>query len=328
LESGDLKDLENIKSNIAIELEGVSSLLQSIDNDPSLARALIGSVEAMAKCKGRVIVSGVGKSGHIGRKIAATLSSTGTPAYFVHPTEASHGDLGMIGTEDIIICLSWSGETQELVNVVAYANRFNVTLISLTSNPNSTLAKNASIAIILPKVRECCPHGLAPTTSAMLQLAIGDALAIALLERRGFSATDFRTFHPGGKLGSQLKVAADFAHTGERMPLVELGTSMADVIVSMSAKGFGVVGVTNSFGKLIGIVTDGDLRRHMAGDLLSRPVDSVMTSNPRTVLTTVLAGATLELMERDKITVLFLVNENGAAVGILHIHDLLRAGVA
>ncbi len=275
-----------------------------------------------------MVISGVGKSGHIGRKIAATMASTGTSAYFVHPTEASHGDLGMITSDDLLILLSWSGETVELGNMLAYAKRFNVPVVSVTSNADSLLSRNSTVAISLPKVQEACPHGLAPTTSAILQLAVGDALAIALLERRGFSAQDFKVFHPGGKLGSQLLLARELGHTGNFMPLLPLGSPMGDAIIQMSSKGFGVVGIADDAGKLVGVITDGDLRRHMSHDLLLETVDSVMSHSPRTIRIDMLASAAMELMQAQKVTVLFLVDDLDVPNGILHIHDLLRAGVA
>ncbi|RVN62890.1 KpsF/GutQ family sugar-phosphate isomerase, partial [Sinorhizobium meliloti] len=245
-----------------------------------------------------------------------------------HPTEASHGDLGMITAQDALVLLSWSGETAELANMLTYAKRFKVPIVSICSNRESTLARNSEIALVLPKVPEACPHGLAPTTSAMLQLAVGDALAIALLERRGFSAEDFKTFHPGGKLGAQLRLVQELAHGTGQMPLLSVGRPMSEAVIEMSAKGFGVVGITDESGKLIGVITDGDLRRHMAGDLLAQPVQEVMSRNPRVIKGDVLASAAMEFMQDHKVTVLFLVDEAGAPVGILHIHDLLRAGVA
>jgi arabinose-5-phosphate isomerase len=320
--------IESIGRSIATAVDGINALATCFATDKALARSLVDAVELIARGRGRVVVSGVGKSGHIGRKIAATLASTGTSAYFVHPTEASHGDLGMITSEDLLILLSWSGETVELGNMLAYAKRFNVPVVSVTSNGDSLLARNSTAAITLPKVQEACPHGLAPTTSAMLQLAVGDALAIALLERRGFSAQDFKTFHPGGKLGSQLLLAHELAHHGEAIPLLPLGSPMGDAVIQMSSKGFGVVGITNGEDKLAGVITDGDLRRHMSHDLLLETVDTVMSHNPRVIKGSVLASAALETMQAQKVTVLFLVDDAGHPSGILHIHDLLRAGVA
>ncbi len=320
--------IESLRRSIATAVDGINAFAAQFSADHALARSLVDAVELIAGGRGRVVVSGVGKSGHIGRKIAATMASTGTSAYFVHPTEASHGDLGMITSEDLLILLSWSGETVELGNMLAYAKRFNVPVVSLTSNAESLLARNSSVAVTLPKVQEACPHGLAPTTSAMLQLAVGDALAIALLERRGFSAQDFKTFHPGGKLGSQLLLVQDLAHDGDAVPLLPLGSPMGDAVIQMSSKGFGVVGITDAAGKLAGVITDGDLRRHMSQDLLLETVDAVMSHNPRVIKGSLLASAAMELMQAQKVTVLFLVDDAGAPSGILHIHDLLRAGVA
>ncbi|RVP94678.1 KpsF/GutQ family sugar-phosphate isomerase [Sinorhizobium meliloti] len=320
--------LESIGRTLTTASNGIKALADHLTGDQAFAAALVDAVELMGDGDGRVVVSGVGKSGHIGRKIAATLASTGTSAYFVHPTEASHGDLGMITARDALVLLSWSGETAELANMLTYAKRFKVPIVSISSNRESTLARNSEIALVLPKVPEACPHGLAPTTSAMLQLAVGDALAIALLERRGFSAEDFKTFHPGGKLGAQLRLVQELAHGTGQMPLLCVGRPMSEAVIEMSAKGFGVVGITDESGKLIGVITDGDLRRHMAGDLLAQPVQEVMSRNPRVVRSDVLASAAMEFMEEHQVTVLFLVDEARAPVGILHIHDLLRAGVA
>ena len=319
---------QSIARSISTAVDGVNALATCFSTDVVLSRSLVDAVELIARGRGRVVVSGVGKSGHIGRKIAATMASTGTSAYFVHPTEASHGDLGMITSDDLLILLSWSGETVELGNMLTYAKRFNVSVVSVTSNADSLLARNSTVAITLPRVQEACPHGLAPTTSAMLQLAIGDALAIALLERRGFSAQDFKVFHPGGKLGSQLLLVQELAHTGEAMPLLPLGSAMGDAVIQMSSKGFGVVGVLDEGGRLVGVITDGDLRRHMSRDLLSETVDAVMSHKPRVITPVMLASAAMELMQAQKVTVLFLVDDMGLPSGILHIHDLLRAGVA
>ncbi|WEZ84517.1 KpsF/GutQ family sugar-phosphate isomerase [Rhizobium sp. 32-5/1] len=318
----------SITRTMAKAVEGISALAARFASDQNLSSSFVKAVELIANSGGRVVVSGVGKSGHVGRKIAATMASTGTSSYFVHPTEASHGDLGMITSDDLLILLSWSGETAELGNMLTYAKRFNVPVISVTSNSESLLARNSAVAITLPKVVEACPHGLAPTTSAMLQLAVGDALAIALLERRGFSAEDFKTFHPGGKLGSQLLLVSELAHSGEAVPLLPIGTAMSDAVIHMSTKGFGVLGIVDEKGLLTGVITDGDLRRHMSQTLLSETVDTIMSRNPRVVKSSILASAAMEFMQAQKVTVLFLVDERGAPTGILHIHDLLRAGVA
>ena len=269
----------------------------------------------------------MGKSGHIARKIAATLASTGTPAHFVHPAEASHGDLGMITADDVIVAMSWSGETAELKSLINYSRRFRIPLIAVTADAASTLARAADVALVLPQAREACPLNLAPTTSSLMQLAIGDALAIALLESRGFTALDFRDLHPGGRLGAALAFTRDLMHGGAAMPLKPAGTKMSDAIVEMSAKGFGCVGITDAAGRLVGIITDGDLRRHMRPDLLEARVEDVMTRGPNTVRPDQLASEALEILNSLKRTVLFVV-DGERAVGILHMHDLLRAGVA
>lgn len=308
---------------IQTEEAGLAAL-ESALNGP-LGEAFAMAVEKILHATGRVIVSGMGKSGHIGRKIAATLASTGTPAHFVHPSEASHGDLGMIQNDDVILAMSWSGESSELADLVAYANRFNVTLIALTSNAESALGQGADICLTLPKAKEACPNGLAPTTSTTIQLAIGDAIAIALLESRGFSSHDFRRYHPGGKLGAQLRQVRAIMHTGDRLPTAKPTDTMADAVVTISAKGFGCVLVIDAHGDLAGLVTDGDLRRHMAADLLSRRVDAVMTRNPKTVPPETLVAEALEIMESRKISALAVV-DNGKAVGLVHLLDLLRIG--
>jgi arabinose-5-phosphate isomerase len=307
------------------EAGGIAALIAAIRG--GLGAPLAAAVELMAKSKGRLIVTGMGKSGHVGRKIAATFASTGTPAYFVHPGEASHGDLGMITRDDVIMALSWSGETVELKDLIDYSRRFRTGLIAVTAEAESTLAKSADVVLLLPQAREACPHNLAPTTSSLMQLALGDALAVALLESRGFTALDFRGLHPGGRLGAKLKFIRDVMHEGSAVPLCPLGTAMADAIVEMTAKGFGCVGITATDGKLAGIITDGDLRRHMRPDLLATTVDDVMTRNPKTVSGDQLVSEALELLNSSKITAVIVV-ENGAPAGIVHLHDLLRAGVA
>ena len=307
------------------EIGGVSLLKQQMQGP--LGEAFGGAVTLIHGLSGRVIVSGMGKSGHIGQKIAATLSSTGTPAFFVHPGEASHGDLGMITSEDAVIALSWSGETAELANLLTYARRFAVPIVAITSRPESSLARAAQHALILPQATEACPHGLAPTTSSLMQLAIGDALAIALLEGKGFSAQDFKVFHPGGQLGANLKYVRDVMHTGQRLPLAHGGTPMSEALVLMTEKSFGCLGVLDEAGKLTGILTDGDLRRNMGAGLLAAQLADVMTPNPKTVSPDALASAVLNTLNTAKITALFVVEE-GRPVGIVHIHDLLRLGVA
>ena len=307
---------------IRSEIGGLESLAEALD--PSFDRA----VAACAAARGRIIVTGIGKSGHIGRKIAATLASTGTPAQFVHPVEASHGDLGMVGTEDVIVALSNSGETAELADIVAYSRRFEITLIAITAGAGSTLAGAADLVLLLPPAAEACPMGLAPTTSTTMMLALGDALAIALLERKGFSSADFRRFHPGGKLGRRLLRVRDIMHTGEEIPLISPAAPMTEAILVMTAKSFGCVGVCQSDGRLIGVITDGDLRWHMDESLLGRAVAEILHRSPKTTTAGALAADALGMMNRFGITSLFVVEENKQPVGFLHMHDCLRAGVA
>jgi arabinose-5-phosphate isomerase len=307
------------------EAGGVNVLAAAIAD--GLGQTFVQAVDLIRRVQGRVIVTGMGKSGHVGRKIAATLASTGTPAFFVHPGEASHGDLGMITKEDAIMALSWSGETSELKNLIDYSRRFRIGLIAVTANPESALGQAADVVLTLPQAREACPHNLAPTTSSLMQLALGDALAVALLESRDFTALDFGVLHPAGRLGALLKFVRDVMHTGAAIPLAPLGSRMSDAIVEMSQKGFGCVGITDARGNLAGIITDGDLRRHMGPDLLAATVDSVMTPNPNTVRPDQLASEALEILNSLKRTVLLVV-EGEKLVGIVHFHDLLRVGVA
>jgi arabinose-5-phosphate isomerase len=307
------------------EVGGLTALAAAMQN--GLGEAFIAAVEIISGTEGRVVVSGMGKSGHIGRKIAATLSSTGTPALFVHPAEASHGDLGMVAPNDVIMALSWSGETVELKSLIDYSRRFRIKLIAVTAERDSTLGQAADVALVLPQAREACPHNLAPTTSSLMQLALGDALAITLLESRGFTALDFRNLHPGGRLGAALTFVRDLMHSDAAMPLIKVGARMSDAIVEMSAKGFGCVGIVDDAERLVGIVTDGDLRRHMRPDLLDAEVDKVMTKGPITVRTDQIASEALEILNSSKITAVFVVDD-AKPVGIVHLHDLLRAGVA
>jgi arabinose-5-phosphate isomerase len=308
-----------------LEAAGLRALEQALKGP--MAEPFERALALISEAEGRVIVAGMGKSGHIGVKVAATLASTGTPAFFVHPAEASHGDLGMVTPKDVLLLLSWSGETVELRNIVFYSRRFRVPLIALTSREESTLAKAADVALILPRVEEACPHGLAPTTSTLIQLALGDALAIALLERRGFTADDFLKFHPGGTLGANLAHVRDVMHGGDRLPLAPLGTPMSDALLLISQKGFGCLGVTNAKGDLIGIITDGDLRRHLSGDIFERRVEDVMTHRPKVIKPDALVASALEMLNSAAITALFVV-EGRKPVGIVHVHDLLRSRVA
>lgn len=317
--------LQSALRTLDTEASGVTALAAALQG--GLGAAFTRAIDLMLHARGRVIITGLGKSGHIGRKIAATFASTGTPAFFVHAAEASHGDLGMITAEDIVLAISWSGEQPEMKNLITYAKRFRISLIAMTAESESTLAQAADIALTLPKAREACPHNLAPTTSSVLQLALGDALAIALLEGRGFTSVDFSVLHPGGKLGAMLKYVRDLMHTGAAIPLKPLGTKMSDALVEMSSKGFGCVGIVDDHGHLAGIVTDGDLRRHMRPDLMTARVDEVMTKNPKTIGAKLLAGEALDILNTSKITAL-IVTDGRKPVGILHLHDLLRAGVA
>ncbi len=334
-----LARLEQRRGGEAKDFQASSVAMRSLDCGISGLKALqAGLVNGLADdferavalvkgCEGRVIVTGMGKSGHVGQKISATLASTGTPAQFVHPAEASHGDLGMITAKDIILALSWSGETGELANILSYSRRFRVPLVAMTSRRESTLAKAADVILALPQVKEACPHGLAPTTSTLVQLALGDCLAIALLESRGFTALDYKVFHPGGQLGANLKHVGELMHQGDRLPIVRADEPMSAALVVMTEKSFGCLGITGENGKLIGVLTDGDLRRHMGNRLLERTAGEIMTRSPKTVSTGMLASAALQIINSSAITALFVVDD-GVPVGILHIHDLLRAGVA
>jgi arabinose-5-phosphate isomerase len=307
------------------ERDGIAALAAAMAG--TLGDSFIAAVEKIRAARGRVIVTGMGKSGHIARKIAATLASTGSPAFFVHAADASHGDLGMITSDDVMLVLSWSGETEELKDLIAYSRRFRIALVAVTVNAESTLGKAADVVLALPSAREACPHNLAPTTSSLMQLALGDALAIALLESRGFTAVDFGVFHPRGKLGAALKFVRDIMHTDAAVPLIRRGSLMSEAIVEMTAKGFGCVAVIDAAGKLAGIVTDGDLRRHMSADLLQRTVDAVMTASPVIVRPDQLAGEALQLLNAQKKQALIVVDAD-KPIGIVNFHDLLRAGVA
>ena len=320
--SGGKADLAVARRVIRAEIRGLENLADGLDG--SFRKA----VDACAAALGRIIVTGIGKSGHVARKIAATLASTGTPAQFVHAVEASHGDLGMIGSADVILALSNSGETAELADIIAYSRRFGIPLIAITGGLRSALAGAADVVLLLPDAAEACPMGLAPTTSTTMMVALGDALALALLERKGFSSTDFRLFHPGGRLGRQLLRVRDIMHPRCEVPLVAPAARMSEAILQMTAKSFGCVGVCETTGRLIGVITDGDLRRHMGDSLLGRRVDAVMHRNPKTISATALAADALGLMNRFAITALFVVDEGDIPTGFLHMHDCLRAGVA
>ncbi len=317
--------IQSALRTLETERDGLTILMEAISN--GLGHPFMAAVEIIAAAKGRVIVTGMGKSGHVGRKMTATFASTGTPAHYVHPAEASHGDLGMIQTDDVIIALSWSGETAELADIIGYSRRFRVPLIALTSNAESTLGRASDVCLSLPKAKEACPNGLAPTTSTTIQLALGDALAVALLERRGFTADNFRVFHPGGKLGARLKLVREIMHKDERLPVVGIEARMGEAIEEIGRKGFGAVIVVNGDCTLAGNVTDGDLRRNLRPDLATLPVTAIMTKTPRTIAPDALVASALEMEEASRITALIVV-ENSRPVGLVHYLDLLRAGAA
>ncbi len=314
-------DVASARRVLALEAEGLTALADSLGD------AFAAAIERLHGVDGRIIVSGMGKSGHVARKIAATLASTGRPAQFVHPAEASHGDMGMITRADAVIALSNSGETPELADLIAYTRRFGIPLVAMTGRPGSTLAVQADVALVLPRVNEACPLGLAPTTSTTMMLALGDAIAVCLLERKGFTAADFQIFHPGGQLGRRLLMVSDLMHSGERLPLITADRPMSEAIVEMSAKSFGCVGVVDDDGRLVGIVTDGDLRRHMGDGLLGQTVGAVMTRGAKSIRSGALAAEALRILNTLSVTSLFVV-EDGRPVGLVHIHDCLRAGVA
>jgi arabinose-5-phosphate isomerase len=307
---------------IRAEADALMALADAIDG------SLADAVELILNAKGRIIISGIGKSGHIARKIAATLASTGTPAHFVHPAEASHGDLGMVTRGDVVLAISNSGEAPELANLIAYTQRFAIPLIGVTSRAESSLASQSDIVLLMPKLPEACGTGVVPTTSTTMTLALGDALCVAIMEHRAFTPDNFRDFHPGGKLGAQLSRVGDLMHKDDAIPLVGEKTPMSDTLLTISQKGFGVVGVLDNNGYLAGIVTDGDLRRNMAG-LLDLTAGEVMTRAPGTIGPASLAEEAVNVMNERKITCLFVVDPNGSrkVAGILHIHDCLRAGI-
>lgn len=305
---------------LAVEIKALQALSGALDGTFECA------VDMISSARGHVVVTGIGKSGHVGCKIAATLASTGTPAFFVHASEASHGDLGMVTSNNVILALSNSGETAELSNVVAFSRRFRIPLVAVTRNGSSTLASQSDLTLILPSVEEACPLGLAPTSSTTMMMALGDALAIALLKVKGFTQDNFRVFHPGGQLGSVLRRVREIMHRGNEVPLVPVGTIMSDVLIEMSTCGFGCAGVTDANGALVGIVTDGDLRRHMGPDFLECNVEDVMTRRPKTIGSDALAAEALGVMNRCKVGGLFVLDDS-APVGYVRMHDCLRAGI-
>ena len=314
-------DLESARRVLGLEVEGLQALSRALDG------RFIAALDLLSGIDGRIVVTGMGKSGHIGNKIAATLASTGSSAFFVHPAEASHGDLGMITRDDAVIALSNSGETAELSDVIGYTRRYSIPLVAITSRGDSTLAEASDVALVLPKVAEACSLGLAPTTSTTMTLALGDAIAVALLERRGFTAADFKVFHPGGSLGQALIRVRDLMHPADTLPLVGAEAPMSQAILEMSSKGFGCVGIVDGDKRLTGVITDGDLRRHMGDGLISAKAGAIMTAAPKTTRPGLLAGEALAKMNETKITSLFVVDDDGRPVGLLHVHDCLRAGV-
>jgi arabinose-5-phosphate isomerase len=318
-----LDDVQEARRVLKIEADALVYLSKQLGSEFSKA------VDCIYRLSGRLIFTGMGKSGHIANKIASTLASTGTPTFFVHPAEASHGDLGMIIKGDAILALSNSGETAELSDMITYTRRHHIPLIGMTTGTRSTLAKNADIVLLIPQLEEACPLGLAPTTSTTMMLALGDALATAVLKRRGFSVSDFRSLHPGGRLGQRLMKVEQLMHKDDNIPLVSLGTSMKNALLIMTSRGFGCVGVVNSHSELIGIITDGDIRRHLENELLSTSVDSVMTENPRMIVKNMLAQEALARMNQYQITSFFVKDseESTKPIGILHVHDCLRAGL-
>jgi arabinose-5-phosphate isomerase len=306
---------------LALEAEALTLLAIGLDD------RFVRAVDTILAAKGRVICTGIGKSGHVARKIAATMASTGTQAYFVHATEASHGDLGMIGQDDVVLALSKSGETKELADMLSYAKRYSIPLIGMTSKPDSTLGRAADILLQTPDAAEACAETNAPTTSTTLMIALGDALAVALLESKGFKADHFKVFHPGGKLGAMLRTAGDVMHTSAELPIVPSGAPFIDGVKAMTAKGFGVLGVVHSDGTLAGLVTDGDLRRYITNGKSVAVIDDVMTKSPRTAEPSSLAADVLRTMNERKITQMFVL-DGGRPVGLIHMHDLLKAGLA
>lgn len=319
-----MRALSAMRRTLQIEQEGLARLADALGDTDAAAVAAIAGLE------GRLVCAGVGKSGHVARKIAATLASTGTPAYYVHPSEASHGDMGMITRQDAVLALSKSGETKELGDMIAYCRRFEVPLIGMTAGAGSTLAKASDHLLLLPEAAEACGETRAPTTSTTMMMAYGDALAVALIEARGFTASDFAVFHPGGALGAALLRVDELMHAGPAMPVVEESAGMGAALIEMSEKGFGCVGVTDGKGILTGMITDGDLRRNMGPDLMERAVATVMTRHPKTAAPDLLAAEALRRMTagQRKITQLFVADAEGRPLGLLHMHDLLRAGVS
>lgn len=317
----DNTDILSARRTMDKEIEALRMMEEDLNGNLSQA------LDLMQNTKGRVIITGMGKSGHIGSKIAATLASTGTPSFFVHPGEASHGDLGMVTQDDVVVAISNSGETRELSDIILYCKRYGIPLIAMTKNPDSALGRAGDILLQLPNDGEACPLGLAPTSSTTATLVLGDILAVCLLERKGFSKTDFRQRHPGGKLGSFLQKVSDLMHKGDEMPLVKDNASMQEALLMMTSKMLGCVGIVDQNNRLLGMLTDGDLRRCLSPDMLTKKAADLMTKNPKTTTPDVLAAEAVNIMNEKKITQLFVINDN-QPVGIIHLHDCLRAGVA
>ena len=310
----------SVRRTLGIEAAAISAFAQALPPD------LDDAVQLILQVKGRVVLSGMGKSGHIARKIAATLASTGTPAFFVHPAEASHGDLGMVTMQDAVIAISNSGETSELSDLISHCLLLDIPLIGISKQANSTLMRAARLQLLLPQVEEACALGLAPTTSTTLTLALGDALAVAIMEQRRFQPEQFRTFHPGGRLGARLATVQQLMYAGDQVPLVAPETPMSETIVKMTTYGFGVIGLTDAAGTLIGVISDGDLRRHIDG-LLGHTAAEIATATPVTVMADAIAAEAVAVMNARKIHALFVVDASQRPVGILRLHDCLRAGV-
>ena len=313
-------DLSRAKRVLQIEADGLQALSASLDDPFVTAMDILESID------GRVVVTGMGKSGHVARKISSTLASTGIPSFFVHPGEASHGDLGMIDKSDAVIAFSNSGETPEMSDLIAYTRRFKIPLIAITSSTGSTISEQADVALILPQAEEACPMGLTPTTSTTMAMALGDTIAVVLMKRLGFTAEDFKLRHPGGQLGKRLLMVSDIMHTGEAVPLISGDEPMSNVIPEMTGKSFGCIAIVDKTKKIRGIITDGDLRRHMSNQILDRCAEEVMTPNPKLIRPSALASEAVQVMNDAKITNLFVVDDENV-VGIIHIHDCLRAGV-
>ena len=314
-------DKNNAYRTIDMEIDTIKMLRDNLDN------SFTDALDVLQNVKGRVILTGMGKSGHIGKKIAASFASTGTPSFFVHPAEASHGDLGMITNDDVVIAISNSGESKELVDILNYCKRFGITLISITKNPNSSLGKAGNIILQLPNNGEACPLGLAPTSSTTATLVLGDILTAGLIQRRGFTKADFNDRHPGGKLGSILLKVSDLMHTDSAMPILDENTGMQRVLLEMTSKRLGCVGFVNSKGELTGMLTDGDLRRCLSPQILDEKAINIMTKNPKTITKEILASEAMKIIHEKKITNIFVVEDN-KPVGVIHIHDLLNNGVA